>query len=170
MTVCLSSGPALAGSAELNQVQSVYLLPMGSGFDQYLASQMIRNNVYQVVADPKRADAVLTDQIGMGFERRLTELYPPPPEQVEKPVDKADKKDGDKSEKEKPAKKADRREDNQPPISAFQRGKGNIYLVDLKTRRVIWSNYDRPRNYSADELNKTSGRVIEKLKKDIGQK
>ena len=68
-----------------------------------------------MVTDPKLADAVFTDQLGAGFEQKLDELYPPP---VDKDSGKADKND-------KPA----------PHISTFGRGKGTIFLVDLKSRR-----------------------------------
>ena len=63
---------ALAATpAELGQIRSVYLLSMGSGFDQYLANQLTTQEVFQVVTDPQMADAVLTDQIGLRFEKQL---------------------------------------------------------------------------------------------------
>src|SRR5262249_55476008 len=74
--------PLGADGAGLQQVQSVYLMPMGYGLDQYLANRLTAESVFQVVTDPKRADAVLTDNIGVGFERRLDDLFPrdvPPP-------------------------------------------------------------------------------------------
>ena len=143
-----------AATGDLSQVQAVYLLPMGNGFDQYLANRLTQENVYQVVTDPKRADAVLTDQVGLSFERRLAELYPPPA--APKPEGKDEKAE---SKKEEPYK----------PLSTFQRGKGNIYLVDLKSRRILWSVYERPKRYQADDLDKTSVRIVEKLKKDLGR-
>ena len=44
-------------------------------------------HVFQIVTDPKFADAVFTDQIGEGFQTKLEELYPSP-EPVEKPAPK----------------------------------------------------------------------------------
>lgn len=67
-----------ASNPQLLQVQSVYILPMGSGMDQFLANRLARFAKMQVVSDPQHADAVLTDRLGEPFEKKLDELYPPP--------------------------------------------------------------------------------------------
>jgi hypothetical protein len=72
--------PALTG------VRNVYLLPMSGGLDQYLANKLTASRNFQVVTDPAHADAILSDQVGEGFEERLAELYPPPPP-PDKPAD-----------------------------------------------------------------------------------
>ena len=60
----------------LTQVQKVYILPMSSGLDQYLAESLTRHHQYQVVTDPKTADtSIFTDKVGEAFEKRLLELY-----------------------------------------------------------------------------------------------
>src|SRR5882762_6371235 len=101
-----------AGVAE---VHSVYLLPMSGGLDQYLANRL--SGVFRVVTDPKLADAVFTDRLGEPFEQKLAALYPSDAtEETEK-----DDKDGKKNA--------------QSP--SFGRGKGTIFLVDLKTRAVV---------------------------------
>ena len=56
--------------AEVFGVKTVYLLPMASGLDQYLALQLTSSGVLQVVTDPKKADAILTDGIGARLEDR----------------------------------------------------------------------------------------------------
>lgn len=147
----------------LNQVQSVYLLPMGSGLDQYLAQRLTRETIFTVVTDPKLADAVFTDQIGAAFERKLLDLYPPEAE-----TDKDGKKD--KEDEDRLLNEQMRRESESRPLSTFQRGKGNLFLVDLKSRRVIWSTYEPPKNYRSRELEKTCGRISEQLRKDLGRK
>ena len=151
----------LAESAGLQQVQTVYLMPMGYGLDQYLANRLTAEAVLQVVTDPKRADAVFTDNIGVGFERRFEELLP-----REAPA--AKKEDPPQSKKDADAEAFDRlkRASTQPPVSSFSRGKGNIFLVDVKTRGVVWSLYERPKKILPDELNRTSVRIVERLKKD----
>ena len=75
---------ALLGAAELSDVHTVYLLHMSKGLDQYLANRLTNDHVFRIVTDPKMADAVFTDQIGEGFQAKLTELYPPP--ESEKPA------------------------------------------------------------------------------------
>jgi len=139
LLVCLSLG------ANISQVQSVYLLPMSGGLDQYLANRLA--GVFRVVTDPKLADAVFTDQLGESFEQKLAELYPPP-----EPAEK------DKAAKDK--------EDKAPTrLSSFGRGKGTIFLVDLKSRAVIWSGYQKRTDSAPNTLNRTAGQIVEQIKK-----
>jgi hypothetical protein len=72
--------------ADLAQVHKVYLLPMRNGIDQYLANRLTNLGVFQVVTDPKKADAVFTDQLGESFERRLGEWFPDAPLAGRQPV------------------------------------------------------------------------------------
>ena len=60
---------ASASAGDFRSVKTVYLLPMANGLDQYLASRLTSESVFQVVTDPKKADAVLTDHVGEGFEQ-----------------------------------------------------------------------------------------------------
>src|SRR5262249_36927549 len=69
-----------AMAAGLEDVKAVYLLPMSRGMDQYLAERLAGQNIFQVVTDPNKADAIFTDRIGSSFEANLTELYKPPVE------------------------------------------------------------------------------------------
>src|SRR5271154_5677990 len=84
---------------DLQKVHTVYLLSMSSSMDQYLANRLTTEGVFQVVTDPNLADAVLTDRLGMAFEERLKQLYPPPapppPPAAEK--DKEKDKEGKKN-------------------------------------------------------------------------
>jgi hypothetical protein len=45
-----------------------------------------------------------------------------------------------------------------------------MFLVDLKTRTVLWSAYERPRNTTPDELNRTAKRIVDRLKKSFPKK
>lgn len=178
---------AAGGRADLSRVQAVYLLPMGYGLDQYLANRLTAEGVFQVVADPKRADAVLTDQLGAGFERRLEDLLPQedpePPAAAASPAAPgaaAPTKEeaaaataaADRAKKEWEDERMSERLKRQglPPVSSFSRGKGNVFLVDLKTRRVLWSLYERPKRVLPDDLNRTSARIVDRLKKDLAGK
>jgi hypothetical protein len=140
-----------ASNPKLQQVQSVYILPMGSSMDQFLANRLTRFGKMQVVADPQHADAILTDRLGEPFEKKLDELYPAPVEQKD-----ADEEDATSTLK-----------DEQPRIRSFSRGKGTFFLVDRKTRNVLWSTYERPKNGSPDELNRIAERVVNNLKHDL---
>jgi len=170
IALLLSTAAFAADMQQLKQIQSVYILPMSSGMDQYLANKIARQGLFQVLTDPQKADAILADRIGEPFERKLAELYPPPP-----PPKKADA-DDQAADKDKAAAKSDKDKsglDSGPPVdhpSSFGRGKGTIFLVDRKSRAIIWSTYDRPNNMHADTLNKTADDIVHRLKRDMTAK
>ena len=134
---------------DLKHVSSVYILPMSSGMDQFLANRLTTLGVFQVVTDPQRADALITDRIGESFQDKLEELYPSP-----KPVLKDEKKD-------------DMSAAPIPHVSSFNTGKGNFFIVDRRSRNVLWSIYERPKNSTPSELTKTAEKVVKRLKDDL---
>src|SRR5882724_6286709 len=69
---------AAAINPDLKHVSTVYILPMSSGMDQFLANRLTTMGVFQVVTDPQKADALITDRIGEPFQLKFDELYPPP--------------------------------------------------------------------------------------------
>jgi hypothetical protein len=162
MTAILTAALALAASGDLSQVRSVYLLPMSNGFDQYLASQLATQGVFQVVTDPRKADAVFTDQIGPAFEQRLEELYRPEPA--------AEKEPPAEGEKAPPAAEPPREREEPWRVSSFSRGKGNLFLVHRESRQVIWSIHQRPKNATPPELHRTAARITARLKESLGLK
>jgi hypothetical protein len=159
-----SLAPAL-WAAGLDEVKSVYLLPMAHGLDQHLASRLTTGGVFAVVADPKAADAVITDRLGEAFESRLDELYPPPAPAAKPPADTKEEKAGGDA--------------TGPPIqrgerlggaSTFGRGKGTVFVVDRKTRRVVWSVYEPPKDFSSQELDRTASRIAAAMGKPAVKK
>ncbi len=121
--------------------RTVYVLPMAGGLDQYLAEKLTSGHVMKVVADPKIADLVLTDRLGEAFEQKMTEI-----------------RAGDD-------KKADSKSDDRTH-SAFRssKGKGTIFLVDAKSRAVLWSDYEKaPVSDSSDTLSQEAERIAKKL-------
>ena len=80
----LCGSAVLLCGADLAGVKTVYVMPMSRGLDQYLASRLTADHVFQIVTDPKLADAVLTDRIGEAFQIQL-ESFSPDPEKAEKP-------------------------------------------------------------------------------------
>ncbi|MGC9971197.1 MAG: hypothetical protein ABSE56_11470 [Bryobacteraceae bacterium] len=168
--VLLSGFFALASSAsaQLANVHSVYLLPMGGGLDQHLANRITGAGLFQVVTDPKKADAVFTDRLGEGLETRLSELYPapePPKPQPEAP--KAKPAAGKTDEEAKPEPEAEAKPKETPVLrpSAFGSGKGTIFLVDPRSHVVLWSFYEKPKNTSSPELDRTAGHIVERLRR-----
>ncbi len=168
LALLAASVPA-AVNQQLKQVTTVYILGMSGGMDQYLADRLTRMGVLQVVTDPQKADAIITDRLGEPFEAKLKDLYPPPaPAKDEKAgkdtklvvVDKTTKDDKDKIEDTPGASR----------VGSFNVGRGNIFIVDRKSRNVIWSTYERPKDTTPGELSKTAERVVKRLKDDLSDK
>ncbi|MFZ5929534.1 MAG: hypothetical protein ACOYX1_19035 [Acidobacteriota bacterium] len=156
------AAPAAAGASELLQIRHVYLLPMANGLDQHLANHLTRQGLLQVVADPAKADAILTDRLGKPFESKLDELYPQPKPQEEKPAKEEEAEPRSSTAMDLKVTPMDR-------PSTFGRGKGTIFLVHRGSRAVVWSTYERPRRTMPDELDRTAKRVAGELAKAIRQ-
>jgi hypothetical protein len=137
------------------QVHSVYLLPMAKGMDQYLASSLTRHNVVNVVADPKSADAVFTDNLGAAFQDRLFQLRP-----ELKPAAPAKHDDNPDHAKENPD------ETYVSPPSTFRSSKGTIFLVDVHTQHVIWSTFEPDGAFKPKDISKIADRIAKQLWKD----
>lgn len=144
-----------AGNPALVQNQTVYLLPMSNGFDQYLATELLRSNTLSVTTDPKQATVILTDRLGEPLEIKMKEYYDPPPVEVKEKDKDKDSRGGAVKTNAIP-----------PRVSSFGRGRGTIYLVDRQSRRVLWSTYARPKDGSSGELNHTAEKVAKRLKQD----
>ena len=115
-------------SAQYLGPKTVYILPMARGLDQYLAQALTSGHVLQVVADPKLAEVVMTDNIGPSFEQTMKELLPPPAD----------------------AKKSD--DNNTHGAFRSSMPRGTVFLVDAKSRKVLWSDYREPPNSNSASL------------------
>jgi hypothetical protein len=146
---------------ELAEIKTVYLLPMTYSLDQFLAVRLTKGGVVQVVTDPKLADAIISDYIGAGLEDKLKTLYGDKkiePPKTEPSKDDKDSKDRDKDEK--------RDQAFAGSSAGAARSKGAVFLLDRKTRSVLWSDYVRPKNSQPVELNKVADKVAAQLEKD----
>lgn len=148
---CLALAAASGQAQPAAESRSVYLLPMGYGFDQFLANHLARAGVFDVVTDAKLAGVVMTDRIGRGFELQMHELYAEP-----KPAPK----EGDKDAEPAAVKAAP-----VGALSTFGRGRGNIFLVDTRSAQVLWSTYEKPAGSDPVELDRAAERVVARLKK-----
>ena len=173
LLLLLSCTGALLGGAELSGVHTVYVLPMSKGLDQYLVNRLANDHLFQMVTDPTLADAFLTDRVGESLQAKLEEIFAPPPPPPEKPApdekeEKSAKKDKDKDSPSNPM-----LGDTVNKLAAvgannsFSRGKGNVFLVDAKSRQVVWSVYQLPKGSSAKELNRTASDIVSRLKRDL---
>jgi hypothetical protein len=155
-----------AQNVRLAKVGSVYLLPMANGFDQYLANRITNAGVFQVVADPKLADAILTDQLGEAFERKLAELYPQAAPAAAAKGDKEEKGEGEADA----AGSRSVNDDTMPRVSSFSRARGTLFLVDGHSRSVVWSIYQKPKSTTPEQLDRTAGQIVSMLARELKRK
>jgi hypothetical protein len=176
---------------------TVYVLPMATGLDQYLANHLTMRG-FAVTTNRAAAEVVLTDRLGAEFERQVKEIRdevakknaPPAPADPPAGDAKADAKVEAKVEAKaaKPAKGGEKElsaaeerrlaedakriseQELQRPVSTFSRGRGNIYLVDLGAERVIWSTYERAKDRRPDTLNRNAREIAEELAESFGPK
>ena len=136
-------------NADLGQVRSVYIMPMSGGYHQHLANRLIRLGLFQLVADPHHADAILTDRLGEGLEARLDGY------------DAASQKRDETVKGDSKVTLAER-----PITTSLSGGKGTLFLVDRKSRRLLWSTFEKPKNVTAKELDRSAGRVAGRVKEE----
>jgi len=132
--------------AEVFGVKTVYVLPMAGGLDQYLALRLTSEGVLQVVTDPQKADAILTDGIGARLEASLTELYGAP------------------ANKEKSG-KAGTDDFTRQTMQPLSRSRGLVFLVNRITPDVVWSTFERPKNSQPGELKHAAEKIVDRLAK-----
>ncbi len=170
--VCLLWGSCVLMAAELSGVHSVYLLPMSRGMDQYLANRLTNEHLFRVVTDPKLADAFFSDRLGDAFQAQLDAALPKPaPPEAAK-----DSKEGSKDTKAAASSRSGNtamftdtvnKLDNPAANSSFGSGKGNVFLVDAKSRQVVWSTFDPPKDDTSKQLDRTASEIVNRIKKDL---
>lgn len=120
--------------------KTVYILPMAAGLDQYVAQWLTKDHVMQVVADPKAAEVVMTDRLGDAFEQKMKQIHP----------------DADKNDR--------KTEETAPHTFRSTKPQGTIFLVDAKSRQVLWSDYQKPPHSNSDkDLNRAAEQIAKKL-------
>ena len=147
--VAVFSITLLAQPAGLHQV---YVLPMAGGLDQYLADWLTREKVMQVVTDPKAADLIMTDRLGEAFEQKLAQIRPPDVRTDEKKDQKSESKTAGAPA---PA--------DSPHAFRSSGSRGTIFLVNTKSRQVVWSDHEKPPASSDAGLSREAEHVAKKL-------
>jgi hypothetical protein len=154
LALCTASFALAQPNSNLSSVQSVYIMPMSGGYHQHLANRLIRLGLFQVVADPHHADAILTDRLGEGLEARLDVYDTASKRREEAEHPPAEGVKGDSS-----VTLADR-----PITTSLSGGKGTLFLIDRKSRRLLWSTFEKPKNVTAKQLDRSAGRVADRIK------
>jgi hypothetical protein len=124
--------------------RQVYVMPMSGGLDQYLADWLTRDHVMRVVTDPAAADVVLTDRLGESFEQKLADIHPPEGVKTAKTTEAAGAGGGSHSFRSMVA-------------------RGTLFLVDVKSRQVLWSDHEKPHAFSDAHLNREAQQAVRKL-------
>jgi hypothetical protein len=138
------------GQAQIREAQPVYFWPMQYALDQYLAEAVNTAGVLTVTFDPKLAGAIMTERIDSNFLEAMEELFPANKEAKDESGKKNDSIEGDF---------AIARTKNRPQA----RPQGTLFLVDVKTRRVIWSSYRGELKPDSKDLHKEARRVVEEI-------
>ena len=154
-------------AAELGGVHSVYIMPMSHSLDQYLANRIASEHLFQVVTDPKLADAVLSDHVGGALQSELETMFPHP-----EPVKHMEPEKDAKAAGAPPSMVAmmadpESRAGAAAPRSTFGKGRGTVFLVDVKSRQVLWSAFKPSRDTDAREMDRTASDIVSRLSKDL---
>lgn len=157
-SLLLAGCATAAMAANLDSVHTVYVLPMAHGLEQYIANTLTQEHVFVIVTDPKLADAVLTDHVGVSLQEKLDEMLKPP--------EPADKSDAPKGSLVDPANKVA----NPANSASISRSHGTIFLVGTKSREVVWSIYELPKNSTSKESDRIASDIVSRLRKDMGLK
>jgi len=160
---------SLACAAELTPTHTVYVLSMNHSLDQFLANRLARTHSIQVVTDPAKADAVITDHLGETLETKLNELYPPP-EKPKPAKPAADKDDAPKGSPQSMFGDTANQAEKQGNMAVGGRSRGTVFLVDVQSRQVLWSDFDPPKNSTPHELDRTAARIVKRLTEDLAPK
>ncbi len=54
--------------------------------------------------------------------------------------------------------------------SSFGRAKGMVFLVDAKSKQVIWSAYELPKDTTSRQLDRTATDIVSRIKHDLKKK
>jgi hypothetical protein len=149
--VCLGASAAEA-PAGLASVRKVYVTPMSAGLDQYLAETLASQGPFAVVVEPRQAEAVFSERVDPALAESLNLIYAPlsPPE--------------------KPKKDANTPQSDPPPRRAPASARGNMFLIDVASRQVIWSTYLKLEDRSPHGLHRAAQDIVKRLKKDLSGK
>lgn len=148
----------MAQTPSIESVKTVYFWPMRHSLDQYLAEQLSTEGMFQVVVDPKIADAIITERIDAPFLKAMDELFPtavpaapPSQESAASPETPSSVEDG------LPSRPANR------PLG---QPAGTVFLVHSASRRVLWSTFIDQKDVLPKNLHRQARSVVGRLKRE----
>lgn len=149
----------MAQTPSLENVKTVYLWPMRHSLDQYLAEQLSAAGPFQVVVDPKLADAIITERIDAPFLKALDELVAVPGDQAGKTETTAGSAKAEGSVE-------DGLQAPRPANRPLGQPSGTIFLVHASSRKVLWSTFINQQDFTPKNLHQQAKDVVGRLKKE----
>lgn len=131
---------------------------MRHSLDQYLAEQLTADGPFQVVVDPKLADAIMTERIDAPFLKAMDELLAERDKQAGKTEAAASSSGGSVEEG---------LESVRPANRPMGRPEGTIFLVHATSRRVLWSTFINQKDVMPKNLHGQARDVVGRLKKEL---
>jgi len=154
--------PLTAADIErLGKVDKIYMWPMSNSLDQFLAEQVTTEGVFDVVVDPKRAQAILTDRVSSTFLKGMEELFP----SLEEIAEAA--KEAEEGEDDAAAAFAGALRPERSPIHSSSQARGAVFLVDVTSREVLWSTFLDDYDTTPKALHKQARLIVQRLKKQL---
>jgi hypothetical protein len=148
-----------AQSPSLESVKTVYFWPMRHSLDQYLAEQLTAGGPFQVVVDPKLADAIVTERIDAPFLKAMDELFTVPG-QAAKSEDSTASSSTDGGSVE------DGLQAPRPTNRPLAQPSGTVFLVHASSRKVLWSTFINQKDFAPKKLHQQAKDVVGRLKKE----
>ena len=149
----------MAQSPSLENVKTVYVWPMRHSLDQYLAEQLSAGGRFQVVVDPKLADAIITERIDAPFLKAMDELFAA--------GDQAGKSETSAAGSATAASSIeDGLQASRPANRPLGQPSGTVFLVHAVSRKVVWSTFIHQQNFAPKNLHQQAKDVVGRLKKE----
>lgn len=150
----------MAQAPSLESVKTVYFWPMRHSLDQYLAEQLSASGPFQVVVDPKLADAIITERIDAPFLKAMDELFAARGGEAGKSETSATDS----------AKASGSVEDGlqapRPTNRPLGQPTGTVFLVHAASRKVLWSTFINQQDFAPKNLHQQAKDVVGRLKKE----
>ena len=162
MVVLIVGGASLgmAQAPSLESVKTVYFWPMRHSLDQYLAEQLSTGGMFQVVVDPKIADAIITERIDAPFLKAMDEMFPTPGSDTSKSQESTTGSETSTGSVEtglQPSRPANR------PLG---QPAGTVFLVHAASRKVLWSTFIDQKDVLPKNLHRQARDIVGRLKRE----
>ena len=133
---------------------------MRHSLDQYLAEQLSTDGPFQVVVDPKLADAIITERIDAPFLKAMDELVAEREQTGKTEAAASDSATSGGSVEEG-------LQSGRPANRAMGQPQGTVFLVHTTSRRVLWSTFISQKEVMPKNLHEQARNVVGRLKKDL---